>query len=68
MNVSHHYDIKDDLYDLFLDPKDNILVHILKIKMIHLKQPKIIKFNTFIKTKFKPNQKVLDIDVDGDLY
>ena len=21
MNVSHHYDIKDDLYDLFLDPK-----------------------------------------------
>ncbi len=21
MNVSHHYDISDDLYDLFLDPK-----------------------------------------------
>ena len=21
MNVSHHYDIKDELYDLFLDPK-----------------------------------------------
>merc|ERR1711966_115285 len=21
MNVSHHYDIKDDLYDLFLNPK-----------------------------------------------
>ena len=35
MNVSHHYDISDDdLYDLFLDPKDNIHVHILKMKMI----------------------------------
>ena len=34
MNVSHHYDISDDLYDLFLDPKDNILVHILKMKKI----------------------------------
>ena len=21
MNVSHHYDLSDDLYDLFLDPK-----------------------------------------------
>ena len=21
MNVAHHYDLSDDLYDLFLDPK-----------------------------------------------
>ena len=34
MNVSHHYDIKDDLYDLFLDPKDSIRVLILEMKMI----------------------------------
>ena len=27
MNVSHHYDISDDLYDLFLDPKLS-LIHI----------------------------------------
>ena len=34
MNLSHHYDISDDLYDLFLDKKNNIHVHILKMKMI----------------------------------
>ena len=34
MNVSHHYDIKDDLYDLFLTQRDNIHVHILKKKLI----------------------------------
>ena len=34
MNVYHHYDLSDDLYDLFLDKKDNILVDILKMRMI----------------------------------
>ena len=32
MNVSHHYDMSDDLYDLFLDQKNNIPVLILKMR------------------------------------
>jgi len=40
MNVSHHYDISDDLYDLFLDPKKHTLVHILD-EMIHLRRSNI---------------------------
>ena len=43
-NVAHHYDISDDIYELFLDSqRNNILVHILKMKMILWKQLKITK-------------------------
>jgi cyclopropane fatty-acyl-phospholipid synthase-like methyltransferase len=28
MNVAHHYDLSDDLYDLFLDPKKTIFLWI----------------------------------------
>ena len=33
MNVSHHYDLSDDLYDLFLDKKRQYSVDILEIRM-----------------------------------
>ena len=31
MNVSHHYDISDDLYDLFLDPKRQYSLSLIHI-------------------------------------
>merc|ERR1712078_523022 len=50
MNVSHHYDISDDLYDLFLDSKRQYSCAYFKNKNHSLK-----------KLNIKPNQKVLDI-------
>ena len=61
MNVSHHYDISDDLYDLFLDPKrqyscayfknkDDSLetAQNNKIKLPHSKKFFIKHFNNFL--------------------
>ena len=45
MNVSHHYDISDDLYDLFLDPKRQYSCAYFKNENDTWKKLKIIKFN-----------------------
>ena len=42
-NVSHHYDISEKLYDLFLDKKRQYSVLILKTKMTHLMMRKPIR-------------------------
>ena len=62
MNVSHHYDIKDDLYDLFLDPKRQYSCAYFKNENDTLEQAQENKINHIIKKlNLKPNQKVLDI-------
>src|SRR6056300_516617 len=66
MNVAHHYDLSDELYSLFLDPKkqyscgyfineNDTLEDAQNNKIQHI----IKKYNK--KLNIKPNQKVLDI-------
>ena len=62
MNVSHHYDISDDLYDLFLDPKRQYSCAYFKNDTDTLETAQNNKIQHLIKKlNIKPNQKVLDI-------
>ncbi len=62
MNVSHHYDISDDLYDLFLDPKRQYSCAYFKSMNDTLNEAQNYKIQHIIKKlNIKPNQKVLDI-------
>ena len=61
-NVAHHYDISDDLYDLFLDPKRQYSCAYFKNENDSLEVAQNNKINYIIKKlNLKPNQKVLDI-------
>ena len=62
MNVSHHYDISDDLYDLFLDPKRQYSCAYFKNENDSLETAQNNKIQHIIKKlNIKPNQKILDI-------
>ena len=62
MNVSHHYDISDDLYHLFLDPKKQYSCAYFKNENDSLETAQNNKIQHIIKKlNIKPNQKVLDI-------
>tara|TARA_Y100000992_G_scaffold288256_1_gene241806 strand:- start:4724 stop:5911 length:1188 start_codon:yes stop_codon:yes gene_type:complete len=62
MNVAHHYDISDDLYDLFLDPKRQYSCAYFKNKNDSLETAQNNKIQHIIKKlNIKTNQKVLDI-------
>tara|TARA_B100000795_G_scaffold211232_1_gene164874 strand:+ start:1980 stop:3170 length:1191 start_codon:yes stop_codon:yes gene_type:complete len=62
MNVSHHYDISDDLYNLFLDPKRQYSCAYFKNKTDTLETAQNNKIQHIIKKlNIKPNQKILDI-------
>ena len=62
MNVSHHYDLSDDLYDLFLDEKRQYSCAYFKNENESLEAAQNNKIDHIIKKlKLKPNQKVLDI-------
>ena len=61
-NVAHHYDISDDLYDLFLDPKRQYSCAYFKNENDSLETAQNNKIDYIIKKlNLKPNQKVLDI-------
>ena len=61
-NVAHHYDISDDLYDLFLDPKRQYSCAYFKNENDTLEIAQNNKIDHLIKKlNLKPNQKVLDI-------
>jgi len=61
-NVAHHYDISDDLYELFLDPKRQYSCGYFKNDNDSLETAQNNKINHIIKKlNLKPNQKVLDI-------
>ncbi len=61
-NVAHHYDISDDLYELFLDPKRQYSCGYFKNDNDTLETAQQNKINHIIKKlNLKPNQKVLDI-------
>ena len=62
MNVSHHYDISDELYDLFLDPKRQYSCAYFKDEKDSLETAQNNKIQHIIKKlNIKSNQKVLDI-------
>ena len=62
MNVSHHYDISDDLYDLFLDPKRQYSCAYFKNEKDSLEEAQNNKIQHIVrKLNIKPNQKILDI-------
>ena len=62
MNASHHYDISDDLYDLFLDPKRQYSCAYFKNDDDSLETAQNNKIQHIIKKlNIKPNQKILDI-------
>ena len=62
MNVSHHYDISDDLYDLFLDSKRQYSCAYFKNENDTLEIAQNNKIKHIIKKmNIKSNQKVLDI-------
>ena len=62
MNVSHHYDISEDLYDLFLDPKRQYSCAYFKKETDSLEVAQNNKIQHIIKKlNIKKNQKVLDI-------
>ncbi len=61
-NVSHHYDISEKLYDLFLDSNRQYSCAYFKNENDTLEQAQQNKINHIIKKlNIKPNQKVLDI-------
>ena len=56
MNVSHHYDISDDLYDLFLDPKRQYSCAYFKNESDTLEEAQNNKIQHIIKKlNIKPN-------------
>ena len=62
MNVSHHYDISNELYDLFLDPKRQYSCAYFKDKNDSLEAAQNNKIQHIIKKlNIKSNQKILDI-------
>jgi len=62
MNVAHHYDLSDDLYDLFLDPKKQYSCGYFKNLNDSLEDAQNNKINHIIKKlNIKPDQKILDI-------
>jgi len=62
MNVSHHYDLSDDLYDLFLDKKRQYSCGYFRNKNDSLEDAQNNKIQHIIKKlNIQPNQKVLDI-------
>jgi len=62
MNVAHHYDISDDLYELFLDSKKQYSCAYFKNENDDLEVAQNNKINHIIKKlNIKPNQKILDI-------
>jgi cyclopropane-fatty-acyl-phospholipid synthase len=62
MNVSHHYDISNELYDLFLDPKRQYSCAYFKDENDSLETAQNNKIKHIIKKlNIKSNQKVLDI-------
>ena len=62
MNVAHHYDLSDSLYNLFLDPKKQYSCGYFKSKNDTLEVAQNNKIQHIIrKLNIKPNQKVLDI-------
>ena len=62
MNVAYHYDLSDDLYDLFLDPKRQYSCGYFKNENDNLETAQNNKIQHLIKKlNIKPNQKVLDI-------
>ena len=62
MNVAHHYDLSDDLYDLFLDSKRQYSCGYFKNVNDTLEAAQNNKIQHIIrKLNIKPNQKVLDI-------
>jgi len=61
-NVAHHYDISDDLYDLFLDPKRQYSCAYFKNENDSLENAQNNKIDHLIKKlNLEPNQKCLDI-------
>jgi len=61
-NVAHHYDISDELYDLFLDEKRQYSCAYFKNEKDSLEIAQNNKIEHIIKKlNLKPNQKVLDI-------
>ena len=62
MNVAHHYDLSDDLYDLFLDPKRQYSCGYFKSKNDTLELAQNNKIQHIIKKlNIHPKQKILDI-------
>ena len=62
MNIARHYDISDDLYDLFLDSKRQYSCAYFKNENDSLETAQNNKMDHIIKKlNLKPNQKVLDI-------
>jgi cyclopropane-fatty-acyl-phospholipid synthase len=62
MNVAHHYDISDNLYNLFLDPKKQYSCGYFENQNDTLEVAQNNKIKHLIKKlNIKPNQKVLDI-------
>ena len=62
MNVAHHYDLSDDLYDLFLDPKKQYSCAYFKNQNDTLETAQNNKIQHIIKKlNIQPNQKILDI-------
>ena len=62
MNVAHHYDLSDDLYDLFLDSKRQYSCAYFKNINDNLETAQNNKIQHIIKKlNIQPNQKVLDI-------
>jgi len=62
MNVAHHYDISDELYDLFLDPKKQYSCAYFKNENDTLEDAQNNKIQHIIKKlNIQPNQKILDI-------
>ncbi|MDA8831408.1 cyclopropane-fatty-acyl-phospholipid synthase family protein [Candidatus Pelagibacter bacterium] len=62
MNVAHHYDLSDNLYSLFLDPKKQYSCGYFINENDTLEDAQNNKIQHIIKKlNIKPNQKVLDI-------
>jgi cyclopropane-fatty-acyl-phospholipid synthase len=62
MNVAHHYNLSDELYDLFLDPKKQYSCAYFKNSNDTLEDAQNNKIQHIIKKlNIQPNQKILDI-------
>ena len=62
INVAHHYDLSDELYDLFLDPKKQYSCAYFKNENDTLEDAQNNKIQHIIKKlNIQPNQKILDI-------